>query len=120
MRADTIPGTGFPDYQLTDHTGKRRKLSELQGQDPRTLTPADLLAVLSSALGVRRTVSKTRVLLRTGQTRIHLDSVLGLGSSVEPDVVLGDGQQPEDRRQIARELMNALEIQEGRIPSVAA
>ena len=34
MRVDIVPGAGFPDYELTDHTGKRRKLSELQGQDP--------------------------------------------------------------------------------------
>lgn len=37
MRSDIIPGTIFPDYQLTDHTGKRRKLSELQEQDPMIL-----------------------------------------------------------------------------------
>jgi hypothetical protein len=24
----------FPDYELSDHTAKRRKLSELQGQHP--------------------------------------------------------------------------------------
>jgi peroxiredoxin len=34
MRADMIPGAAFPDYELSDHTGKRRKLSELQGNDP--------------------------------------------------------------------------------------
>jgi peroxiredoxin len=34
MRADIIPGAAFPDYELTDHTAKRRKLSELQGPDP--------------------------------------------------------------------------------------
>ena len=34
MRADIVPGAVFPDYELTDHTTKRRKLSELQGPDP--------------------------------------------------------------------------------------
>jgi peroxiredoxin len=34
MRADIVPGAVFPDYELTDHTAKRRKLSELQGSDP--------------------------------------------------------------------------------------
>ena len=34
MRDDIIPGAVFPDYELSDHTGKRRKLSELQGSDP--------------------------------------------------------------------------------------
>jgi peroxiredoxin len=34
MRADIVPGAIFPDYSLADQTGKHRKLSELQGQDP--------------------------------------------------------------------------------------
>jgi peroxiredoxin len=34
MRKDIVPGATFPDYELTDHTGKHRKLSELQGSDP--------------------------------------------------------------------------------------
>jgi hypothetical protein len=32
MRSDIIPGAIFPDYEFSDHTAKRRKLSELQGQ----------------------------------------------------------------------------------------
>ena len=32
MRSDIVPGAAFPDYELSDHTAKRRKLSELQGQ----------------------------------------------------------------------------------------
>lgn len=34
MRADIVPGAVFPDYELTDHAGTRRKLSDLQGLDP--------------------------------------------------------------------------------------
>ena len=37
MRADIAPGGTFPDYELTDHTKTRRKLSELQGNDPMVL-----------------------------------------------------------------------------------
>src|ERR1700723_534049 len=37
MRSDIVPGAIFPDYELSDHTAKRRKLSELQGQDPMVL-----------------------------------------------------------------------------------
>jgi peroxiredoxin len=37
MRADIVPGAVFPDYELIDHTGKRRKLSALQGPDPMIL-----------------------------------------------------------------------------------
>jgi peroxiredoxin len=34
MRSDIVAGAVFPDYELTDHTGERRKLSDLQGPDP--------------------------------------------------------------------------------------
>jgi len=37
MRSDIVPGAVFPDYELSDHRGKRRKLSELQGGDPMIL-----------------------------------------------------------------------------------
>jgi hypothetical protein len=39
VRADIIPGGTFPDYELTDHTKARRRLSELQGIDPMILVP---------------------------------------------------------------------------------
>jgi peroxiredoxin len=37
MRSDVTAGAVFPDYELSDHTGKHRKLSELQEQDPLVL-----------------------------------------------------------------------------------
>jgi len=37
MRSDIVAGAIFPDYELSDQTGTRRKLSELQGQDPMIL-----------------------------------------------------------------------------------
>jgi peroxiredoxin len=37
MRPDVIAGATFPDYELPDHTGKHRKLSELQAQQPMIL-----------------------------------------------------------------------------------
>jgi peroxiredoxin len=37
VRADIAPGATFPDYELTDHTKTRRRLSELQGIDPMIL-----------------------------------------------------------------------------------
>jgi hypothetical protein len=40
MRHDVAPGAVFPDYELPDQTGKLRKLSELQGDDPLILTLA--------------------------------------------------------------------------------
>jgi peroxiredoxin len=37
MRKDIVPGAKFPDYELPDHRGQHRKLSELQGPDPLVL-----------------------------------------------------------------------------------
>ncbi len=34
MRADIVPGATFPDYELTDHLGATRRLSELQREHP--------------------------------------------------------------------------------------
>ena len=47
MRADIVVGAVFPDYELTDHTGKHRKLSNLQGPGS-----APLLARQHPQLGV--------------------------------------------------------------------
>ena len=37
MRSNLVPGAVLPDYELSDHTAKRRKLSELQGPHPMIL-----------------------------------------------------------------------------------
>ena len=37
MRAEIVPRAVFPDFELPDHTGKHRRLSELQGPDPMIL-----------------------------------------------------------------------------------
>jgi peroxiredoxin len=37
MRADIVPGAVFPDYELVAHDRSKRRLSELQGQDPMIL-----------------------------------------------------------------------------------
>jgi peroxiredoxin len=37
MRSDIVPGAVFPDYELSDHRGMRRKLSDLQEIDPMVL-----------------------------------------------------------------------------------
>ena len=40
MRDDIVPGAIFPDYELSDHRGRRRRLSELQQGDPLVLVLA--------------------------------------------------------------------------------
>lgn len=40
MRSDIRPGAVFPDYELPDQSGRRRRLSEIQGIDPLVVVPA--------------------------------------------------------------------------------
>ncbi len=54
MSADIVASAVFPDYELIDHTGKRRKLSDLQGPDP-------IVLVLSRGGYCRRICARPRV-----------------------------------------------------------
>jgi peroxiredoxin len=40
MRADIVAGAQFPDYELSDHTGKRRRLSEIAENEPMVIVLA--------------------------------------------------------------------------------
>lgn len=48
--------------------------------------PEDLEKVLTNALGSWGVVKKTRTLIMVGQTRVHFDTVEGLGDFVELEV----------------------------------
>ncbi|MEW6237400.1 MAG: class IV adenylate cyclase [Candidatus Omnitrophota bacterium] len=75
-----------------------------------TSDPEGLRCLLSSALGELGIVRKRRTLFYTGQTRIHLDEVEGLGCFLELEVVLQFGQSAEAGAVIAKDLMKRLEI----------
>jgi hypothetical protein len=65
MRSDIVPGGAFPDYELPDHTGTQRKLSELQDDDPLILTLVRLFSWLlgdSSRLSLGRVMVSVEVL----------------------------------------------------------
>ena len=70
----------------------------------------NLMTVLTRALGIQATLIKTRTLFLVGQTRIHVDSVEGLGNFVELEVVLRESQTTEEGHTIAQKLMDLLEI----------
>jgi len=65
--------------------------------------------ILSRTLGVVGIVRKKRVLYLHGQTRIHLDSVEGLGDFLELEVVL-DPESIEQGIAIARGFMRTLQV----------
>jgi predicted adenylyl cyclase CyaB len=70
---------------------------------------AVMRALLSAALGVRVRVEKTRRLLRYRHTRIHLDTVAGLGDFLELETVL-DGISEAEGREECAEVMRSLGI----------
>jgi predicted adenylyl cyclase CyaB len=69
-----------------------------------------LKTLLGRALGVRGVVRKTRHLFKVGQTRVHLDEVDGLGTFVELEVILRQGQSDAEGQAIAEDLMGKLGI----------
>ena len=75
--------------------------------------PTALKQVLTTSLGVRGTVTKHRDVYLVGQTRIHLDTVDGLGTFLELEVVLEESDTPEAGEAIVIELLRALQIAPG-------
>jgi len=71
-----------------------------------------LKEVLEKCYGIRGTVEKTRTLYMYGQTRIHVDEVVGLGSFMELEVVLRDEQSIDEGTEIANDLMQKLNVHE--------
>jgi len=74
--------------------------------------PELLRGVLEQALGVTQTVVKTRLLYLVGQTRVHLDTVDGLGDFLELEVLLRPGQDVAQGEAIVADLMGRLGIRD--------
>lgn len=81
----------------------------------RTSDPEGLAATLLLALGVRGIVRKTRTLYLVGPTRVHLDSVEGLGDFVELEVVLRPDQSVSEGTPVAHDLMVKLGVSPGQL-----
>jgi peroxiredoxin len=47
MRQDIVPGAVFPNFELTDHLGRRRSLGELQGEHPYLQAGNPMILVLA-------------------------------------------------------------------------
>ena len=72
----------------------------------KTHDPEILRNILTETLGVIGIVKKTRELSLIGQTRIHIDSVDGLGDFLEIEVVMRSGQKESEGQEIVRDLMS--------------
>jgi predicted adenylyl cyclase CyaB len=75
-----------------------------------TREPAELKGALSKALGVSGVVRKRREVYHVAGTRVHLDTVEGLGEFIELEAVLGPGESRDDGRARVREIRDALGI----------
>jgi len=114
MRADIVPGATFPNYELTDHTAKRRKLSDLQGPDPMILVlsrggfcpkdrrQAEGLVQLHRELEVgycRLVTISTDNLIETNEYRTGVDAhwpfLSDAGRAVQKDLDIAEYTDPE-------------------------
>ncbi|XP_058805341.1 uncharacterized protein LOC131672252 isoform X2 [Phymastichus coffea] len=68
---------------------------------------------------IQGTVEKTRHLYLVGQTRIHIDRVLGLGNFMELEVALDYGDDPAKGEEIAKKLMKELGVSDSSLLSGA-
>lgn len=84
-----------------------------------TKSAVSLRDTLAKTLHIKGEVRKTRYLFLSGRTRIHLDSVEGLGSYFELEVVLESGDDQKVATQEATELMEQFEISESDLVDVA-
>lgn len=94
-------------YDRPDTAGSRESRYEIAP----VAAASQLRTVLAAAVGERQTVTKTRQLFHVGQTRVHVDTVAGLGDFLELEVVLRPGQPPGEGHAIAAELMASLGVQ---------
>ena len=93
-------------YRRPDATGPKTSDYAIT----RTEDGAGLGKILSASLGTRGVVVKRRILLMAGRTRIHLDEVEVLGSFLELEVVLKDGEDPAVGEAEAADLMGKLGV----------
>lgn len=72
--------------------------------------PHSLDVALTRSIGVLGDIKKNRFVYIVGQTRIHIDSIDGLGDFIELEVILDDNQTPEEGQKIAEDIISQLDI----------
>jgi len=105
---DFLDGSGeLIFYRRVDQSGPKESFYLRSA----TSTPGALRESLSLAYGQSGRVVKSRTVFLVGRTRVHLDSVEGLGHFLELEVVLGENEPLEAGVREAHELMGRLGIE---------
>lgn len=78
----------------------------------KTQNPEELKKLLQISLGIRGVVRKKRFFYLVANTRIHLDEVENLGSFLELEVILNPKLAENEGKQIAKDFINKLDIDE--------
>ncbi|XP_049323295.1 uncharacterized protein LOC125782640 [Astyanax mexicanus] len=93
-------------YERPDMDGPKLSNYSITATDD----PDGLRKVLTDALGQVGEVKKERRLYMVGQTRVHVDTVEGLGNLMELEVVMKENQSTEEGVAIANQLMQDLGV----------
>ncbi len=94
-------------YQRDDHPGPR----ESQYQIYLAPEPARLEAMLRAAYNVRTIVEKTRELYTIDNVRVHLDTVVGLGSFIEFEAVMTPERDYQEEQQKLEKYLHVFQIE---------
>lgn len=111
-----VDGTGvLIFYRRADEKGPKESFY----QTAPTNAPDALRDTLSLAYGQAGRVRKHRTVFTLGRTRIHLDSVDGMGDYLELEVVMADDEASEAGEQEAYEVMARLGVQKSQLVETA-
>jgi predicted adenylyl cyclase CyaB len=102
-------------YQRSDQAGPKESNYLIS----KTGDPESIRLVLESAYGVRGIVRKKRELYLSGQTRIHLDIVEGLGDFLELEYVMQLAQDKSEGLKTVNNLMSYLGVMQNDLVSDA-
>jgi predicted adenylyl cyclase CyaB len=106
LRVQFEAGAELIFYRRADETGPKESFYvRVPVPDPDAMR-----TLLGLAHGQTGRVRKRRILFLVGRTRIHLDTVAGLGEFLELEVVLRDGEPLEDGVAEAQRIMAELGI----------
>ncbi|MEW6356985.1 MAG: class IV adenylate cyclase [Planctomycetota bacterium] len=106
LRESSTQGAHLIPYRRPDQSGPKRSDYEIIA----VANPVRIREMLSEILGVAAVVDKAREIYFLKRTRIHLDDVKGLGTFIEFEAMLAEGESDAEGRGRVDELLDAFEI----------